>query len=350
MWAAVEDGDAERRYQWVPVSEAVAKALGAETGQTRKLDLADAELARQREVQTVAAVITEGRAANAALNTLYRCCETMSQRAVQRHRHPLRGLGFGEVEDRRDLVPPPLPRDPEARKVEAARRDLEYYMNKRWVAATVEGAAVAPMADGPPEPAMVAKVEGGVSATTVGSDPNVAEDDVTEAPLMPYPPHCLYVADLVVCREPRPNEIGQGPTHYVVDMALTVRKALGDSGAGPSVITTKLLELLPADACVYRDLKAKPLPAAGPDGRLLVQHGTATLIFQLAGVACRHSFLVVEGAASQSEGTALNAAPIGLGVDTPVEGGERIAYSSFELGADRLRLDFDVASGAASKN
>ena len=126
MWAAVEDGDAERRYQWLPVSGAVAKALGAETGQTRKLDLADAELARQREVQTVAAVITEGRAADAALDTLYQCWETMSQRAAQRHRHPLRGLGFGEVEDRRDPVPPPLPRDPEARKVEAARRDLEY--------------------------------------------------------------------------------------------------------------------------------------------------------------------------------------------------------------------------------
>ena len=73
MWAAVEDGDAERRYQWVPVSEAVAKALGAETGQTRKLNLADAESARQREVQTVAAVITEGRAKDAALDTLYRC-------------------------------------------------------------------------------------------------------------------------------------------------------------------------------------------------------------------------------------------------------------------------------------
>ena len=151
------------------------------------------------------------------------------------------------------------------------------------------------MADGPQELTMLAKVEGGVSATMADSGPNVAEDDVTEATLTPYPPHCLYVADLVVCREPRPNEIGQGPTHYVVDMALTVRKALEDTGAGPSVITTKLLELLPADACVYRDLKAKPMPAAGPDGRLLVQYGTATLIFQLAGVACRHSFLVIEG-------------------------------------------------------
>ena len=57
----------------MPVSEAVAKALGAETGQTRKLDLADADLARQREVQTVAADITKGRAADSALEKLYQC-------------------------------------------------------------------------------------------------------------------------------------------------------------------------------------------------------------------------------------------------------------------------------------
>jgi len=81
----------------------------------------------------------------------------------------------------------------------------------------------------------------------------------------------------------------------VIDMALTVRRALGDTGAGPSVITTKLLELLPADACVKRDLNAMPLPASGPDERLLVQHGTAMIIFQLAGVACSHRFMVIEG-------------------------------------------------------
>ena len=120
MWAAVEDGDAERRYQWVPVSEAVARALGAETGQTRRLDLADAELMRQREAQTVAAVIMDGRATDATLNTLYQCWETMSQRAAQRYKDPLRGLGFGKEEGPRDPAFLPLPRDPEARRVEAA--------------------------------------------------------------------------------------------------------------------------------------------------------------------------------------------------------------------------------------
>ena len=39
-----------------------------------------------------------------------------------------------------------------------------------------------------------------------------------------------------------------------------------------------------------------------------------------------------------------------LGIDAPVEGGERNAYSSFELGVDRLSLDFEVASGAASQS
>ena len=56
--------------------------------------------------------------------------------------------------------------------------------------------------------------------------------------------------------------------------------------------------------------------------------------FELGADRLRLDFDVASGAASQGEGTALDAAPIGLGVDALVEGGKRIAYPSFELGAD----------------
>jgi len=74
-----------------------------------------------------------------------------------------------------------------------------------------------------------------------------------------------------------------------------VPRALADTGAGPSVVTTELLLILPIDASVIRDYDDINTNVCGPDGRALTTAGHATIVFTLAGLACRHRFLVVEG-------------------------------------------------------
>ena len=49
-------------------------------------------------------------------------------------------------------------------------------------------------------------------------------------------------------------------------------RALADTGAGPSVVTTGLLENLPKDASVTRDYRGPNPNACGPDGRALTKH------------------------------------------------------------------------------
>ena len=72
-------------------------------------------------------------------------------------------------------------------------------------------------------------------------------------------------------------------------------RALADTCAGPSVVTTELLSSLPVDASVIRDYDDTNTNVCGPGGRALATAGHATIVFTLAGLACRHRFLVVEG-------------------------------------------------------
>ena len=100
----------------------------------------------------------------------------------------------------------------------------------------------------------------------------------------------MYVRDFVVARRRKRKDA----EHYVVDVAL-ISRAIADTGAGPSVVTDGLLDDMPADACVSRDYTPLDFPLVGPDGNDLVSRGRATIIFDLHGTPCRHTFLVVEG-------------------------------------------------------
>ena len=238
----------------MPVSETVANALGAETRRTKKLDpaVAGPREAQTPHVGTVMAVIPETRPYDPR-EDLYRCWDTMQQRARQQSREPRRGLGFdgdnsrqGGHEDRNLLA---LPSDPVARRAEVMKRSLEYYTGTKWVTSTSASGPSLEVEDARKDPAVVARVDGGpLQRRAEEPQRDTEESEVTETPLMQFPPRCLYLHDLVVCRQPRLYEAGHQPTRYLVDMALTVRRALGNTGAGLSVITTKLLELLPADA------------------------------------------------------------------------------------------------------
>jgi hypothetical protein len=113
--------------------------------------------------------------------------------------------------------------------------------------------------------------------------------DVTETPTADCSRHCLFISDFIICRR-------QGESTYLKDTDLRVPKALADTGAGPSVITTDLIALMPKDASIDMDHLDPNPNVCGADGNQLTTHGHATIVFALAGLACRHRFLVIEGA------------------------------------------------------
>jgi hypothetical protein len=111
---------------------------------------------------------------------------------------------------------------------------------------------------------------------------------LTGTPVTSVEPHCCYVPNVIVCREQKDGEVYD-------DESLFVPRTLADTGAGPSVITTELLDALPSDACVQRDYDAAVGELVGPDGKPLQTHGHATVIFWLNGLSCVHCFLVMSG-------------------------------------------------------
>ena len=118
-------------------------------------------------------------------------------------------------------------------------------------------------------------------------------DEIAEPadPPADYHRNCLYVRDLCIRRKGTKRSIST----YRVDVAVTVAKALADTGAGPSVVTTELLALLPNDACVHRDTDSQCRTTQGPNGKPLTTHGFATLVFQIGERTYRHRFTVIEG-------------------------------------------------------
>ena len=113
---------------------------------------------------------------------------------------------------------------------------------------------------------------------------------------------CAYVAGLLIAHHRRgaatPDTIYAGGLHR---SPYLVPRAVCDTGAGPSIVTTELLAALPPDACV---LRLQPTPAnddgglprmAGASGAPLVCLGKAIIIFTIDGYAYRHRFYIVEG-------------------------------------------------------
>ena len=113
--------------------------------------------------------------------------------------------------------------------------------------------------------------------------------------------HALRTELLRIIRDPvgrnanRPRQM-HDPRRYDVSLFHTISRALIDTGAGPSVITTELLAALPKDCCVFRDTEDHGPPLTSADGRPLRQAGSARVFFLLGDTPCRHDFYVVEGA------------------------------------------------------
>ena len=120
-----------------------------------------------------------------------------------------------------------------------------------------------------------------------------AEVTVTPRSLGDLAHSSLYVQGLTVLRTSAARSVT--PTVYAVDSAFAVDDVLADTGAAPSLITTELLEQLPADCLTARDQEASVAPINGADGTPLRLRGTVVLTFQLHGTACRHQFSVIEG-------------------------------------------------------
>ena len=124
------------------------------------------------------------------------------------------------------------------------------------------------------------------------------EDVAIPPPPLDFPTHCAYVTDFAVARKlPGTADDHKGTRYLVGNAACTIGPALSDTGAGPSIIGSGLLDAIPRDACVgHQRGSCRVDPGlAGPDGKPLLTRGTVTLVFTMDGFAFRHDFTVVEG-------------------------------------------------------
>jgi hypothetical protein len=112
--------------------------------------------------------------------------------------------------------------------------------------------------------------------------------DITDTPNGGCERRCLYISDLIICQR-------KGDSSFSMDTDNRVTRALADTGAGPSVITTELLDALSRDVSVDLDYLDPHPNVCGADGMPLMTHGHATIVFALAGLAYRHRFLVIKG-------------------------------------------------------
>ena len=106
--------------------------------------------------------------------------------------------------------------------------------------------------------------------------------------------HAMFVKCLRIIQRAQSRK--RSDSTYDINCALAttiepseaVEESLADSGAGPSVITTGLIERLPTNCDISwrRDAAVAPVNAA--DGQPLRLQGTAVLSFYLGNTPCRH--------------------------------------------------------------
>ena len=212
--------------------------------------------------------------------------------AIDRLRAMKDGTADAMGDDRSDEVEQPrlgLGADPS--KPPSRKRPL--YMKSvhaRRVAHQVDFLRFVPAATSPTESRPTAPMVAAAAPELTSYDSSSRPmSEVVDTPKTRMYHHCLYTQDVTVCRR-------RTGDRFWVDCALTDSvRALTDTGAAPSIITTELLAQLPRDALVTRDHEHVPFAIEGPDGGPLALQGHATIVFDLRGKTFRHKFIVAEG-------------------------------------------------------
>ena len=164
--------------------------------------------------------------------------------------------------------------EPQSSQVE--RSEFYRSQHQSWVSSSKTVAAVIPLA----------------STEEIEINP----EDIQDTPRVPHQmrPDSLFIQNLVVLRESQKTK-DKGNRFYIT-VAAVVNRALADTGAGPSLVTTELLEQLPPDCCVCRNADAAVTPTNGADGLPLRMQGTVSIMFSLDNKPYSHTFVVAVGA------------------------------------------------------
>lgn len=168
-----------------------------------------------------------------------------------------------------------------------------------------------------------------------------------------YAASALYVKDFrVKRREPiSSSDDLEGDILEVHHAVMPSGKVLADTGAAPSVITTQMLEKLPKNSCVSRDVNAKVGRLNGANGNALITFGTATIDFELGETPCRHQFSVIQGRPLLLLGNdflAPRKAQIQLNSDD--KGGGTVKLSSQNVQGDTITHGFNVTTRTGSSS
>ena len=123
----------------------------------------------------------------------------------------------------------------------------------------------------------------------------VANQEVTLTPsLGAYATAALYVNNFYVAQKAQTRHTSDD-MYSVNHVVMPAGKVLADTGAAPSIVTTELLEKLPRDCRLSRDLHAPVGQLNGADGQPLYTMGTVKIDFKLGDTPCQHVFIVVQG-------------------------------------------------------
>ena len=221
------------------------------------------------------------------------------QGRATRHSHEQVRPGLAAFDEVHPAPRPTLDRDPTADEIRVA-------YGRQFVAATAAPVVVAPVHRTGP---LASQDSSDTSATSVVAavsrdeplalrvgDSFTEHDVIASPPAMQFEAQCAYIKEFAVARH-RPTRSGRDQHFLLGNATCQVSNSLGDTGAGPSILGSKLLAHLPADACVSRASSPATVDSglSGAGNEPIVTSGEATLLFTLSGVPFRHTFTVVEG-------------------------------------------------------
>ena len=121
-------------------------------------------------------------------------------------------------------------------------------------------------------------------------------DIVSPPPPLPFTPTCAYISDFAIaCNSSARKQ--EDEFFLVGNAACNISDALQDSGAGPSVLGSDLINQLPNNACLKWITRSAEVgdDLVGADGNPLVILGTVVVLFTMSGYPFRHPFTVIQG-------------------------------------------------------
>ena len=321
VWDISSSPKSTRRYGWNPLPQDLGQQIDAHVAISRERLTPIAEESQCNPTPTGAK--SEAAAAMYDLRFGLNGLRQLWNMKPQSKAESLRGLGSSPT----TKPPPSLP--PSA----SAATKAEWYssMHQQWMTP-----------ENPTKPVTACSaIRSQHPAPDSTAGQNAHEYALTPRSMSSAVSHAMFVKGLRIIQRAQSRK--RSDSTYDINCALAttmepseaVEESLADSGAGPSVITTGLIERLPTNCDISWRRDAAVAPVSAADGQPLRLQGTAVLSFYLGNTPCRHEFIVVQGKPL-----------LILGNDFLVPRSAKLNFNTDGQGTGKLELTSVTASGA----